>query len=319
MAVKSYTEYLDELKKAYSAQESEALAANDEKYALQKQLATDTYNRQINETEKSYTDLYRENAVQKLINEREVAENMANSGLTDSGLNRTQQTAVQLSYANQKGKIDTTKQQAIDTLAASLADSVAQLDIARSENAANIKDSYAALAADNAESLYKSALQEETKRIKATLEAQEKEQKSAQEANYIIKTNGGALNRNFVGSLKENGVSVFYNSNGTTTYVDNNSGKKTTMESGINPYAPEKGMHKDLLDENGEYDKSKAFSNGYQPNNINGEGLKSTGAKITVNGNTQNVWKANNKFYFWDGAQNTYYQLTNAELKAIGL
>lgn len=319
MAVKSYDEYWKEAKKAYSAQESEALAANDEKYSLQKQLATDTYNRQINETEKSYTDLYRENAVQKLINEREVAENMANSGLTDSGLNRTQQTAVQLSYANQKGKIDTAKQQAIDTLAASLADSVAQLDIARSESAANIKDSYAALAADNAESLYKSALQEETERIKATLEAQEKEQKAVQEANYIIKTNGGALNRNFVGSLKENGVSVFYNSNGTTTYVDNNSGKKTTMESSINPYAPEKGTHKDLLDEYGEYDKSKAFSNGYQPNNINGVKLKSTGAKITVNGNTQNVWKANNKYYFWDGAQNTYYQLTSAELKAIGL
>lgn len=324
MAIKSYAEYLAEVKKAYSARESEALAANDEKYSLQKQLATDTYNRQKNETEKSYTDLYRENEVQKLINEREVAENMANSGLTDSGLNRTQQTAVQLSYANQKGKIDTTKQQAIDTLAASLADSVAQLDIARSESAANIKDSYAALAAEEAESLYKSALQEETERIKATLEAQEKEQEVLQkaqeaerEANHIIKTNKGALSYDYSGSLKDNGVSVYYTTdskgNAITRYVDNNSGKITEISSDTNPYTFT--VNADTA--NG------VFSNGYQPDNINGDKLKSTGNKIVVNGRSQTVWSTTTKNgffgekttknYVWDGATNSYSQVKKDE------
>ena len=100
MAVKSFEEYEKELKKSYAPQEAEAIVANEQKYATEKKLTTDTYNRQIDETSKSYEDLYDENAVNRLVNEREVAENMANLGLTDSGLNRTQQTAVQLSYAN---------------------------------------------------------------------------------------------------------------------------------------------------------------------------------------------------------------------------
>lgn len=60
----------------------------------QKTVVTDNYNYRIAEAEKAYDDSYRENAIQKLINERQVAESMANMGLTDSGLNRTQQTAV---------------------------------------------------------------------------------------------------------------------------------------------------------------------------------------------------------------------------------
>ena len=80
----------------------------------QKKSVNDIYNAKIDETDSAYEDDYRENAVQKLINEREIAENMANLGLTDSGLNRTQQTAVQLSYANTKGKIDRQKQAAVD-------------------------------------------------------------------------------------------------------------------------------------------------------------------------------------------------------------
>ena len=104
--MKSLDDYKKELEKLYAASQAEDIAASDKRYETEKKLTTDQYNRQINETENSYEDLYRENAVQKLINEREVAENMANLGLTDSGLNRTQQTAVQLSYANNKNKID---------------------------------------------------------------------------------------------------------------------------------------------------------------------------------------------------------------------
>ena len=361
MAVKSLEEYEKELKKSYAPQEAEAIAANEQKYKTEKKLTTDTYNRQIDETSKAYEDLYDENAVQRLINEREVAENMANSGLTDSGLNRTQQTAVQLSYANNKNRIDVTRRKAIDSLTASLANAITKLDIEQNENAAAIKSNYAALASSGAKDMYNNALQEETKRIKDEndykintaklkidgfnaetnrmkvenenkinaakvqvdgLNAEtnrmkvennnnSKQQKAEKEASYIIKTNGGLLRRNYTGSLKANGVDVIYNSNNTTTYIDNNSGKKTTIPIWKNPYT-NSPMHNDLKDKNGNYDSSKAFDNGYQPNNINGYKLKKYDT-TTVRGRTQTVFTLvkghNTEKYIWDGESNKYVRV----------
>lgn len=314
--MKSLDEYKKELEKLYAASQAEDIAASDKKYETEKKLTTDQYNRQINETENSYEDLYRENAVQKLINEREVAENMANLGLTDSGLNRTQQTAVQLSYANNKNKIDTTRQKAVDQLTYSLADAISKLDTAKTEAAAGIKSNYASAIASGAQEMYNNAVEQERKYREAQLQAQLEAQKQALEYqaqqkanNYILQTSGGLLRRDFQGSLKDNNVDVIYNTDGTTTYIDNNSGKKTTLSSNINPYTGT--INKDTA--NG------VFSNGYQPNNVNGVKLVSSGAKANINGNEQTVWRANGKYYLWSGKDNKYIQLNNAELKEIGV
>lgn len=314
--MKSLDDYKKELEKLYAASQAEDIAASDKKYETEKKLTNDQYNRQINETENSYEDLYRENAVQKLINEREVAENMANLGLTDSGLNRTQQTAVQLSYANNKNKIDTTRQKAVDQLTYSLADAISKLDTAKTEAAAGIKSNYASAIASGAQEMYNNAVEQERKyreaQLQADLELRKKalEYEAEQEANnYILQTSGGLLRRDFQGSLKDNNVDVIYNTDGTTTYIDNNSGKKTTLSSNINPYTGT--INKDTA--NG------VFSNGYQPNNVNGVKLVSSGAKANINGNEQTVWKANGKYYLWSGKDNKYIQLNNAELKEIGV
>ena len=60
------------------------------------------------------------------------------------------------------------------------------------------------------------------------------------------------------------------------------------------------------------------FNNGYQPNNINGQKLKSTGKKIKLKTTdrfgktqtlTQNVWKTSDgKKWYWDGRYNKYIQ-----------
>lgn len=315
--MKSLDDYKKELEKLYAASQAEDIAASDKKYETEKKLTTDQYNRQINETENSYEDLYRENAVQKLINEREVAENMANLGLTDSGLNRTQQTAVQLSYANNKNKIDTTRQKAVDQLTYSLADAISKLDTAKTEAAAGIKSNYVSAVASGAQEMYNNAVEQERKYREAQLQADlelrkkalEYEAEQQQANNYILQTSGGLLRRDFQGSLKDNNVDVIYNTDGTTTYIDNNSGKKTTLSSNINPYTGT--INKDTA--NG------VFSNGYQPNNVNGVKLVSSGAKANINGNEQTVWKANGKYYLWSGKDNKYIQLNNAELKEIGV
>ena len=86
----------------------------------------------VTDTKADYDSQYERNAVQKLINEKQVAEKMANLGLTDSGLNRTQQTAVQLSYANQKGKLDLARQSALDDLALNLTSALTEIETNRS-------------------------------------------------------------------------------------------------------------------------------------------------------------------------------------------
>lgn len=295
------TELYDIYKKQGTAQRDADVAASDKMYDTQRRQTQDTYDRQIKDTNNSYEDMYRENAVQRLINEREIAENMADLGLTDSGLNRTQQTAVQLSYANSKNKIDTTRQKAVDTLAASLADAVSRIDANKLAAAEKIRSSYESGWSSAAQSTYAKELEEQTKRVEANIKAQKEQIAEQQKANYIIQTNGGTLRRSFTGSLKDNNVSVIYDkTNKTTTYIDNNSGKKTTVASSVNPYTG--NDNSELIEEFG------AFDNGYQPRGVRGHGklLRSVG-KDVINGNMQNIFEAADaSLWIWDGSINEY-------------
>jgi len=299
------TELYDIYKKQGTARQKADVAASDKMYDTQRQQTQNTYNRQIKDTNNSYEDMYRENAVQKLINEREIAEDMAGLGLTDSGLNRTQQTAVQLSYANGKNKIDVNRQKAVDTLTASLADAISSIDANKLAAAEKIRSSYESGWQSAAQSTYARELEEQTKQQKQyydySLKTLKSQQKAAKEASYIIQTNGGTLRRNFTGSLKDNNVSVIYDkTNKTTTYVDNNSGKKTTVASSVNPYTG--SDNSELIEEFG------AFDNGYQPRGVRGHGklLRSVG-KDVINGNMQNIFEAADaSLWIWDGSINEY-------------
>lgn len=295
------TELYDIYKKQGAAQRDADVAASDKMYDTQRRQTQDTYDRQIKDTNNSYEDMYRENAVQRLINERKIAEDMAGLGLTDSGLNRTQQTAVQLSYANSKNKIDTTRQKAVDTLAASLADAVSRIDANKLAAAEKIRSSYESGWSSAAQSTYAKELEEQTKRVEANIKAQKEQIAEQQKANYIIQTNGGTLRRSFTGSLKDNNVSVIYDkTNKTTTYIDNNSGKKTTVASSVNPYTG--NDNSELIEEFG------AFDNGYQPRGVRGHGklLRSVG-KDVINGNMQNIFEAADaSLWIWDGSINEY-------------
>lgn len=68
--------------------------------------------------------------------------------------------------------------------------------------------------------------------------------------------------------------------------------------------------------------KYGTFSNGYQPDNIGGAKLKSSGktvgqmfgkgtfvGKTGANLDDQKVWTVNGKYYIWDGSQNQYIQV----------
>ena len=299
------TELLEIYRRNGTPQMKADIAASGKVYDTQRRQTQDTYDRQIKDTNNSYEDMYRENAVQRLINERKIAEDMAGLGLTDSGLNRTQQTAVQLSYANGKNKIDVNRQKAVDTLTASLADAISSIDANKLAAAEKIRSSYESSWNSAAQSTYAKELEEQTKQQKQyydySLKALKSQQKAAKEASYIIQTNGGTLRRNFTGSLKDNNVSVIYDkTNKTTTYIDNNSGKKTTVSSSVNPYTG--SDNSELIEEFG------AFDNGYQPRGVRGHGklLRSVG-KDVINGNMQNIFEAADaSLWIWDGSINEY-------------
>ncbi len=95
------------------------------------------------------------------------------------------------------------------------------------------------------------------------------------------------------------------NSDGYATFYDE-SGKSRTYEAGINPYTGSK--HKDA--------KYGVFSNGYQPNNIDGTKLKNSGMSTNITGKNQTIWEANGKYWVWYGKQNKYVEVDISDLES---
>ncbi len=291
--------------------------------------------KRVSDTNAEYTSQYERNAVQKLINEKQVAEKMANLGLTDSGLNRTQQTAVQLGYANQKGKLDLAKQSKLDNLALNLTSALTEIETNRSSDLLTADQKWKNKADAEAQTNYNNDMAAINKRItsaykeygeivKAETEASSKLPSVSYGAGgtstggYIVSSPTGTLSRDYMGSLKDNGVSTVYSYKdgdiSKVTYTDSNSGISVSFDVGVNPYTGI--MHNDLRDEDGYYDPSKAFSNGYQPNNINGKKLKATDAKAEIyKGYTQTVFECDGKYYVWDGGKNKYIKMNDANVK----
>jgi hypothetical protein len=81
-------------------------------------------------------------------------------------------------------------------------------------------------------------------------------------------------------------------------------GKQYTFGKGINPHTGT--TNTDI--------KYGAFDNGYQPNNIGGKKLKTTGEYDVINGNTQKIWKTpDGTKYIWDGTKNRYLIYDDSE------
>lgn len=309
------TQWLEIYRKNGTPQMNADIAASGKSYDTQREQTQNTYNQQIRDTESSYEDLYRENAVQKFINEKEIAENMANLGLTDSGLNRTQQTAAQLSYANSKNKIDVNRRKAVDSLTLALANAISSIDMEKAQAAEKIRSSYESSWQSLAQSSWAKEQEEETARLKEYNKQQQKAQEEAAKRN-VIWTDNGLLQKGHGGTLSDRHVDVIreVNSNGAytgkTTYIDNITGKKTTLDSKMNPYTGT--INPDT--------KNGVNSNGYQPNNYKGAKLWVKDAKsIVVHGNIQSVWTTGKKNYVWDGEENAYFevQLKNGEWVAV--
>lgn len=171
-SIKSYDERFKEQEELLKEQKEADKALVGEQFDTNAQTIKENYGTQIEDTNEAYEHKFRENAVQKLINERQIAENMANLGLTDSGLNRTQMTANQLSYANNNAEYGRQKQKAVDKLNTAMTQLLTENETKKKAALSDIDNTYKDTASKNAMSLYTSDVEAETDRIKAQIDAE---------------------------------------------------------------------------------------------------------------------------------------------------
>lgn len=317
---KSYDEWLQEQRKKTLADADNKIinynSTIDKQVAAQNKIVDDAinfttgqYDTKIGETKQDYEELYDVNEVQKKINERNVAERMASLGLTDSGLNRTQQTAIQLSHGNARTNLSISEQKAVDTLknelAARIADYTAQKQANLADAEAN-KSQYAIAAreaaennaAANATSLYNQQVEAEAALEKARIEAAAKaaaaKTEAAKKANITYK---------YIGK-KDDNTMLFLGSDG----------EKYQFGIGYNPNADQHST--DYYEAIGEI--YGYFSNGYQPKGINGYGKvyalgyedENTGSMIYRTEPGVNTREGGRRFWIWSEKDNRYIDIT---------
>ncbi len=182
MSILTQDEYIKQAAEKYASQKNQKITDSNESYAKESETVRTLYDEKIADTNQLYEDDLRANEVQKFINEREVAENNANLGLTDSGLNRTQQTAVQLSASNNAAKIQRARQSAVDSLTREMTSMLASIESSRAGAERDINDYYEQLASQEGRAIYDTNVQAETARIQAEIEAETARRKNELEA-----------------------------------------------------------------------------------------------------------------------------------------
>ncbi|MBQ8794081.1 MAG: hypothetical protein IJZ63_05000, partial [Clostridia bacterium] len=282
---KTFKEYKADADKQNAELKKNDLGSIDNSADAAIKLAEDTYKKAEANTIADYASDYERNAVQKLINEKKIAETNANLGLTDSGLNRTQQTAVQLSYANQKGKLDLARQQALDKLSSDLASYVTGINNQREADKLSVNQFYDQQSNTIATELYDT----DVELNKAAIEASAKGNATPQKIYW------------FRGVSDENGKYLYYNTE---------TGKTEEVPPYMNPY----NSNDNRITYSAEYnDKNIGFfqladgTPGYQPRGLVSEGGKFSKATVgnTVvkydlydNGKNNTIWKSKTGKFF---------------------
>ena len=146
----------------------------DSMYDTQVQNVKDAFEPEKKAIEQSYENLLDENAVQRRINEHMILRDLTNTGDTNSGLSRTQMTAVQLSHANNQAKIRRQQQAGMEALSLAVEQEISGIEQNRQSDLASLVRSYADSDRSAATSIYNKELEEETARYKADLDAQTK-------------------------------------------------------------------------------------------------------------------------------------------------
>ncbi len=185
----SYDDIYNEIYNQRKASLDDAIKKSQERYGIQTSAVQDSFNSQIADAKESYEDQYRQNAIAKEISARQLAERMANLGLTDSGLNRTQQTAIETAYINNKGEINRARQKAVDALNLAMTQKLNEIKINQSNEESGLINNYNSAVSTEAQNIYKANQNEITAREKARLSAEAAAVKAASQTKSSSITN----------------------------------------------------------------------------------------------------------------------------------
>ena len=122
-------------------------------------------------TKKGYEDVFHKNRLNQIINEEKTKERMANLGLIDSGLNRTQQTAIQLQAANADAAAIRNRQAEIDEIRRGITEFTAQQEAKKSDYARETNDLAHQNMMSEATSIWNTQLENQQKAAEAKQEA----------------------------------------------------------------------------------------------------------------------------------------------------
>ena len=180
---------------------------------------------QIDSLPTQYQSSFDANAIQQKINERQVAERMANMGLTNSGLNRTQQTAINVQRSNADAALRTQINSATNSLKQQIADLYASGESQKAEDSAKaryeLEQKNQSVYDTMMSNLYSNASAYETAQIDANAKIEEARIKAEQEAQ-----------KNYVSWALENGYG--YDKNGNLVWtgkVKDSTGSYVDIES----------------------------------------------------------------------------------------
>lgn len=303
MAMPDKNKIKNEIARKYGPERSKAHSLNNTDAGNQKQSITNKYNREIDKAGDAYAPYYSEAAVQKYINEKQIAENMANLGLADSGVKELYGEENRNTYLNTEGSLDISKQKDISSLSAELSDAVADIEKQRVLKAKEIDDRYDSLIDQAAETRYEQEKAAEEQRI---AQAEFEKMMKQNIINSIQQAQQKPKYYKLLGSGK--------NSLGKTTYsfVDEN-GRQWTFDEGINPYTGRRiaGYTNAQL-------KRYGVWNGYQPKGVvyNGRDYGKVELENSLASNYQghdkNIWKTVSrgkkgsvtKYWVWDDYKN---------------
>ena len=147
---KTQAEYIEEQNRAAQAetekrwtqreeQDAAYIAANNSAVDQSTAAALKPYETRMEQLPEEYRKQYDYNAVEELVRQKQVAETMANLGLTDSGLNRTQQTAIAVSRGNADAAARLSQQEKTQELRDKMDQLKATGEIQKQQTAAEVK------------------------------------------------------------------------------------------------------------------------------------------------------------------------------------
>lgn len=290
--------FYETLQKSIDAQK---IAAESRRDAL-----LNTINQNITNTQNTYQDNARQAYVNKMQSGNQLGEILSRLNLGGSGFGVGEQMGIESSYGQNLAGLQKSRDGQIGDLNLQSVNAEANFNAELSDIDRQFYDNKLALDKYVHEQVQNASVQE-PQRIAGPA--------PVKPTNMVNQSNG--LLQWAAGGFQANNVDVKFDEKGGATYIDRVTGRQTTMKPGQNPFTGT--FHPDVMTR-GVFDKTKVFSNGYQPNNIGGKPLKRGVGKdkdgktvnFTINygGNNQTVWTTGgSNYYTWDGANGRYIKV----------